>query len=89
MSKEIEPKLVTIGEYLKLDEDVKFVIPEYQRKYAWEIANCDKLWSDINDFMDLDRKEPYFFGTVIISCSNEDTFYNLIDGQQSDVTPKS
>lgn len=86
MSKEIEPKLVTIGNYLKLDEDVQFVIPEYQRKYAWEIANCDKLWSDINDFMDSDRKDPYFFGTVIISCSNEDTLYNLIDGQQRTTT---
>lgn len=86
MAKEIEPKLVTIGDYLKLEDDIKFVIPEYQRKYAWEISNCDKLWSDIIDFMDSDRKDPYFFGTVIINCSNEDSEYNLIDGQQRTTT---
>lgn len=86
MAKEIEPKLVSIGDYLKLEEDIKFVIPEYQRKYAWEITNCDKLWSDVIDFMDSDRKDPYFFGTVIINCSNEDSEYNLIDGQQRTTT---
>lgn len=86
MAKEIEPKLVSIGDYLKLEEDIKFVIPEYQRKYAWEIPNCDKLWSDVIDFMDSDRKDPYFFGTVIINCSNEDSEYNLIDGQQRTTT---
>lgn len=86
MAKEIEPKLVSVGDYLKLEEGVKFIIPEYQRKYAWEITNCDKLWSDIIDFMDSDRKEPYFFGTVIINCTNEDTEYDLIDGQQRTTT---
>ncbi|MCR4880722.1 MAG: DUF262 domain-containing HNH endonuclease family protein [bacterium] len=86
MAKEIEPKLVTIGDYLKLEEDINFIIPEYQRKYAWEITNCDKLWSDIKDFMDSERKDPYFFGTVIISCSNEDKEFNLIDGQQRTTT---
>ena len=27
MAKEIEPKLVSIGDYLKLEKDVKFIIP--------------------------------------------------------------
>ena len=31
MAKEIEPKLVSIGDYLKLEKDVKFIIPEFQR----------------------------------------------------------
>ena len=52
MAKNIEPKLVTIGSYLTLEEEAKFVIPEYQRKYAWEVQNCDKLWSDIKDFIE-------------------------------------
>lgn len=86
MAKDIEPKLVSIGDYLKLEDDCKFVIPEYQRKYAWDITNCDKLWSDIVDFMESDRKDPYFFGTVIINCTNEDSEYNLIDGQQRTTT---
>ena len=51
MAKNIDPQLVKVGEYLKLDEDVKFEIPEYQRSYAWDITRCDKLWSDIKDFI--------------------------------------
>ena len=86
MAKEIEPKLVSIGDYLKLDKDVKFIIPEFQRKYAWEISHCDKLWTDITDFIESDRRDPYFFGTVIINCQNEDSEFKLIDGQQRTTT---
>ena len=49
MAKSIEPKLRKIGEYLKLEEDTVFTIPEYQRAYSWGISNCDKLWQDIID----------------------------------------
>ena len=47
MAKNIEPKLKKIGDYLKLEEDTVFTIPEYQRAYSWGIDNCDKLWHDI------------------------------------------
>lgn len=86
MAKNIDPKLVTIGEYLKLDRDAKFIIPEYQRKYAWEIVNCDKLWSDVTDFIENNNRDPYFFGTIIMNCSNDDTELGLIDGQQRTTT---
>lgn len=86
MAKNIEPKLVTIGSYLKLEDDAKFIIPEYQRKYSWEISNCDKLWSDITEFIETKSKDLYFFGTIIMNCSNEDTELGLIDGQQRTTT---
>lgn len=86
MAKNIEPKLRKIGNYLKLEEDVKFVIPEYQRPYSWSIENCDKLWQDIVDFTDNRNKDSYFFGTIIINCDEKDTIYELIDGQQRTTT---
>ena len=86
MAKNIEPSLVTIGNYLKLEEDTKFIIPAYQRKYAWEIANCDKLWSDIIDFIESKSKDLYLFGTIIINCSKDDRELDLIDGQQRTTT---
>ena len=86
MAKNIEPKLMKIGDYLKLEEDTVFIIPEYQRAYSWEINNCDKLWQDINDFVETDSKDRYFFGTIIINCLDNDTKYGLIDGQQRTTT---
>ncbi len=86
MAKQIDPHLSNIGSYLELERDAKFIIPEYQRKYAWEIANCDKLWSDITDFIENDNRDPYFFGTIIINCTNDDKELSLIDGQQRTTT---
>lgn len=86
MAKSIEPKLRKIGTYLKLEEDTKFTIPEYQRPYSWSITNCDKLWQDITDFIDIDSKDRYFFGTIIINCQKDDTVLGLIDGQQRTTT---
>ena len=86
MAKNIEPKLRKIGDYLKLEEDSIFVIPEYQRPYSWEIKTCDKLWQDIVDFSEKKIKDNYFFGTIIMSCKDNDSIYELIDGQQRTTT---
>ena len=86
MAKNIEPKLMKIKDYLTLEENAVFEIPEYQRPYSWEIGNCDKLWQDITDFVGSDNKDRYFFGTVIISCVNHDSVFDLIDGQQRTTT---
>lgn len=83
MTKEIEPKLQTIGIYLKKSEI--FRIPEYQRAYSWNTANCEKLWQDIKAYIDQDDEDPYFFGTIIIDCSKKG-YLNLIDGQQRTTT---
>lgn len=85
MAKEIEPKLKLISEYLTLGKNDKFVIPEYQRGYSWTITQCDKLWQDIESFTNSDATDPYFFGTVIVDCSNDNQF-SLIDGQQRTTT---
>lgn len=86
MAKRIEPDLKKIGEYLSLDKGVSFIIPEYQRAYSWEVKQCDKLWQDIEDFILAGAEDPYFFGTIIISCEDKDKKLNLIDGQQRTTT---
>lgn len=86
MAKNIDPELRAIGDYLKLNESTIFVIPEYQRAYSWNTENCDKLWQDINDYIEAKGEDRYFFGTVIISCENEDSEFALIDGQQRTTT---
>lgn len=86
MAKNIEPKLKKIGEYLTLDEGALFIIPEYQRAYSWGTDHCDKLWQDINEYVESDSKDRYFFGTIIINCQDSDTKFALIDGQQRTTT---
>ena len=85
MTKDIEPKLKLISDYLKISNDELFIIPEYQRSYSWTVLECDKLWQDIEAFMDSDKKEPYFFGTIIADCSITNKI-SLIDGQQRTTT---
>lgn len=87
MAKEIEPKLQTIGEYLNnIKENEIFRIPSYQRAYSWDKANCEKLLQDIYSYIKQGAKDPYFFGTIIIDCSNEAGYLDLIDGQQRTTT---
>ena len=84
-TKNIEPNLRLISEYTKLGKDDKFRIPEYQRGYSWTTMHCDKLWQDIESFIESEAEDPYFFGTIIIDCST-DNCLNLIDGQQRTTT---
>lgn len=86
MAKNIEPKLRKIGDYLKLEDNTIFTIPEYQRAYSWGTDHCDKLWQDIQNFVACNNKDSYFFGTIIINCQEDDTRFGLIDGQQRTTT---
>ena len=85
MAKNIEPTLKLISGYLKLEKSANFVIPEYQRGYSWDITQCDKLWQDIEAFISSNASDPYFFGTIIVDCSDSNKF-SLIDGQQRTTT---
>jgi len=86
MAKDIEPKLKLISDYLKLQKKENFVVPEYQRAYSWDISQCDKLWQNIESFISLSNiDDPYFFGTIIVDCSEENKL-SLIDGQQRTIT---
>lgn len=86
MAKKIDPELKKIGDYLNLGKEANFVIPEYQRAYSWEVKQCDKLWQDLENFIESGGLDPYFFGTIIVNCQENDTKLSLIDGQQRTTT---
>lgn len=90
MSKKIQPAPKSIKEYLIIGEnELSFNIPEYQRAYSWDKLQCDKLIQDIENFMDCNGKDPYFFGTIILDRSKNEKDIdqrNLIDGQQRTVS---
>lgn len=62
-----------------------FVIPEYQRPYAWTDEQVETLFEDLWDFTatsgGTEREGSYFLGSVV-SYENRDGEQEIIDGQQ-------
>jgi uncharacterized protein with ParB-like and HNH nuclease domain len=56
----------------------KFIIPDYQRPYNWEIDECETLWKDIVE--NFQNPDDYFFGTIVTYKNEGDI--EIIDGQQ-------
>ena len=71
------------------DNKANFLIPDYQRPYAWEEKECQTLWDDIFNFAfpdnDCDkfdsRNDEYFLGPIV-TFQNENKQQEVIDGQQ-------
>ena len=59
-----------------------YVIPVYQRNYAWGLGELSQLVHDIKDYVEKDT--PYYIGTLVVAEQNPDneTYYETIDGQQ-------
>lgn len=62
-----------------------FVIPEYQRPYAWTDEQVETLFEDLWEFTTTiggtENESSYFLGSVV-SYENEDGEQEIIDGQQ-------
>ncbi len=62
-----------------------FVIPEYQRPYAWTDEQVETLFEDLWEFSAIsggtERDGSYFLGSIV-SYENEDSEQEIIDGQQ-------
>lgn len=70
------------------DKKSDFLIPDYQRPYAWEEMQCQTLWDDIFSFAfpdnncdKFDSNEEYFLGSIV-TFENERNKKEVIDGQQ-------
>ncbi|MDR1975508.1 MAG: DUF262 domain-containing protein [Campylobacteraceae bacterium] len=80
---ELQVNNKTIGKLFSEMQNKKFIIPDYQRPYKWDIEKCETLWTDIEDFAVTEAKtgSDYFLGTIV-SFANEDKNQEIIDGQQ-------
>ncbi len=77
----------TISDLLS-DKRSDFLIPDYQRPYAWNEEQCQALWDDIfvfsfpnNDYEAFDDNDEYFLGSIV-TFKNENGKSEVIDGQQ-------
>ncbi len=70
------------------EKKTDFLIPDYQRPYAWEEKECQTLWEDILSFAfpdnDVTKFNPendeYFLGPIVTFKNNNKM--EIIDGQQ-------
>ena len=76
----------TIKQLLE-DKRSDFLIPDYQRPYAWSETECQTLWDDIfafafpeNDCDLFSRDDEYFLGPIVTYQNNGKL--EVIDGQQ-------
>lgn len=70
------------------DRRSDFLIPDYQRPYAWGEKECQTLWDDIFSFAIpdegrtmFDRSSEYFLGPIV-TFKNAESKLEVIDGQQ-------
>ena len=71
------------------DKRSDFLIPDYQRPYAWSETECQTLWDDIfsfafpdNDYSKFDSENNEYFLGPIVTFKNDDSKLEIIDGQQ-------
>lgn len=60
------------------DKEVHYVIPRYQRAYAWEDKEIVQLIDDIND-----STGDYYIGSLVVAkVKDKEEIYEVVDGQQ-------
>ena len=73
-------ELKILDEITIFDTSAHYVIPRYQRAYAWEDKEIVQLIDDIND---IDSSENYYIGSLIVSkVKDKPETYEVVDGQQ-------
>ena len=76
-------------EALFSDKKTDFLIPDYQRPYAWEFKECQQLWEDIfsfafpdDDYEKFNNDDEYYLGTIVTFKNEDNKKLEVIDGQQ-------
>lgn len=74
----IQPRYQSLSSLLK--EEVRYVVPKYQRPYAWKGEDIGDLVDDLNGY--IGKKEGLHLGTIILDSSKTQATLEIVDGQQ-------
>lgn len=78
-----EQRIVELNDETIFDQNAQYVIPRYQRAYAWEYDEIVQLIEDIKDATSESNSNNYYIGTLIVCKIKDDPeTYEVIDGQQ-------
>ncbi|XKE94427.1 DUF262 domain-containing HNH endonuclease family protein [Metaplanococcus flavidus] len=81
MATTIEVNKQSVKQLLETGKVNKFIIPEYQRSYAWTDEQIQTLFEDLVEYTENNSESTYFLGTIV-SYENEHNEQEIIDGQQ-------
>jgi uncharacterized protein with ParB-like and HNH nuclease domain len=81
MATTIEVNKQSVKQLLETGKVSKFIIPEYQRPYAWTDEQIQTLFEDLVEYTENDNESTYFLGTIV-SYENDNNEQEIIDGQQ-------
>jgi hypothetical protein len=86
-SMKIQGKEYVIAKIFAGDE-FAFVIPEYQRPYAWTTEQAEELLTDLlammgdDDTLEVEELPPYFLGSIVLIKEEGKAESIVVDGQQ-------
>lgn len=73
-----EPEFINIKSLL--DDETKYIVPLFQRDYAWERKEVHQLIEDIAISRYTDENKRYHIGSIVLN--QDSNCYDVIDGQQ-------
>lgn len=74
----------SVKQLLETGKNKRFIIPEYQRPYAWSDEQIQVLFDDLTEYTSNsteDENNTYFLGTIV-AYENDNKEQEIIDGQQ-------
>lgn len=77
MSSQVTELRIINGNGNIFDTEIEYIIPLYQRAYAWEDKQLTQL---IEDILDVSEGANYYIGSLVVSKNHGK--YEVVDGQQ-------
>ena len=85
----MEAKPQSINKLFQSGGDIQYVLPHFQREYAWDKTHWDELYEDVVEVYDTSWEEStpeHFLGALVVIQEGESvgtmSRYTLVDGQQ-------
>lgn len=75
------PDVFSVVQLFSACDEQRYLIPLYQRNYAWGEAEVRQLLDDVKDMAEQQKDKPYYLGSLVVS-RRDNGEYELIDGQQ-------
>lgn len=81
----LEAEIENIKKIL-VDDEKFYQIPDYQRPYSWDKDNLADLIDDLTNAYLNNSEENYFCGSLVLVNDENNTRFDIIDGQQRTTT---